>query len=281
VCTVRTALLIALLTACTFEPGSFISTDAEVDTQRPPDVIAPTWAVDAVSGKGVPASASDWTELFTTYGIAAAAPDHLWLLQETSGNAGDSIGSIALSPVNGPTYSSSVAGWSRRAVGTTEGNGDQSFYSSAVGDQNGTAYVVLAYVAVVSAPTQDRSLLGLGAATDHHWISITTAPALEAKSVGASGTSGTANPIGAVHPIVLRLHPTTSSYTVYTDVERLSATWTSTSGDGNLFVLGNAISGAATARYLYAAMWTGSAADISETKIKAMLQALGWSVTGY
>ena len=58
--------------------------------------IVPTWSLDATSLKGVPASLSEWNQLIAAYGLGIGAPSDLYLLQEASGNAADSIGAIPL-----------------------------------------------------------------------------------------------------------------------------------------------------------------------------------------
>jgi len=50
---------------------------------------------------------------------------------------------------------------------------------------------------------------------------------------------------------------------------------------GNLLMIGNADIGAAPARYLYGALWTGPEADFADLDVKRLLIALGWTVSGY
>ncbi|HEY0250524.1 MAG TPA: hypothetical protein VGC41_03315, partial [Kofleriaceae bacterium] len=71
------------------------------------------------------------------------------------------------------------------------------------------------------------------------------------------------------------------SFAVYTDTEALSPTWQNTVGGAGLVVIGDAALGATQATYVYAALWSGTSAEISAGQAKAMLMGLGWSVTGY
>jgi len=50
---------------------------------------------------------------------------------------------------------------------------------------------------------------------------------------------------------------------------------------GRLVFWGAATLGAASARFLYGAVWTGPSAKIDDAGVKVLLQSLGWSVTGY
>ena len=87
---------------------------------------------------------------------------------------------------------------------------------------NGTSYLVLLYIAVPTTPAADRSLFGIGLATDHRYVAITNAPTFKGTGTGVAPTTGTANPMGIVHPLVLKIVPSQMSYVVYTDQERLA-----------------------------------------------------------
>ena len=102
---------------------------------------------DATSGWYVPANATEWTALLAGTGIAN--PSNLWLSQQASGNLPDSIGSTPLVPFNGPSYQNTVAGWSRKAVGTVDGGGNQDFQSTLLGNTATTSGLLLSFVAVM------------------------------------------------------------------------------------------------------------------------------------
>jgi hypothetical protein len=244
-------------------------------------MVVPTWATDPLSMKAVPASSAEWTQLVQAYQVGLPVPDHLWLMQETAGALGDSIGSVMLTPQNSPSYANPVAGWTRSAVGTQNTLGNQGFISSAAGNLNGTSHLLLVYGALVAPPSSDRSLAGIGAGFDHRYIAITNAPAFQAAGAGVVATTGTLPPGTTVHPLVLVVNAAASTYTVYTDQEKLATTWTPTSGSGGLVMIGNAIVGTAAARYLYGALWAGPEAQVDDAMVKRLLQSMGWTVSGY
>jgi hypothetical protein len=103
----------------------------------------------------------------------------------------------------------------------------------------------------------------------------------EGTGTGVVPSTGTINPMSTVHPLVLELDPGKPAYVIYTDQEKISVSWTGTGGTGGLLMVGNAIIGAASARYLYGALWTGSKAQLGDADVKKLLEALGWTVTGY
>jgi hypothetical protein len=276
---VRLAIILSFATACSFSHG--VEPIDSSDAPPPPDVPTLTWAVDNTSKKGVPATPKEWSDVLAAAGLAISPPSHLWLMQETSGGLQDSIANDTLSPVNGPTYGNVLAGWTRKAVGTTDTTINQGFMSTAVGNLNGTSHLLLLYVAITSTPGGTRSVAALGANNDHRFIGITSTPVYEATGIGVTPFAGTINPGTMVHPVLLQVDSTNQHYVVYTDQEKLEAPWSAPQGQGNLLVIGNASFGAAPARYLYGTMWTGAGAELNDGQVKTLLQRLGWTVTGY
>jgi hypothetical protein len=248
---------------------------------RPDNPLTVNWAVDGQSKKGVPQATFEWVELFQANGLAKQAPSHLWLMQDTSGPLTDSIGSITLAPQNTPLYGNAIAGWSRVAVGTFDSPTDQGFITGSIGKLNGPGYLLLVYVAVVTPPSAERSLFGIGGGSDHRYVAITPTPRFKGTGAGMAGIVGMANPMATVHPIVLAINPSQQKYVVYTDEEKLTVPWIGTSGVDGLLTFGNAGFGSPAARYLYAALWEAPNSDFADLDVKRMLVGLGWAVNGY
>jgi hypothetical protein len=269
-----------LLAACSFDHGIVPADATRPDV--PPDVIVPTWQIDSASHKAVPAATFEWNMLLAEYGLNRPAPDHLWLMQETSGPLADSIGAAPLNPFNAPSYSNQLQGWSRHAVGTNDLNAtDTGFGTNVTGNLDGTAYLLLVYLAVISTPSGDRSVMGIGANSDHRYVAITASPVFKGTGTGVMPTIGTINPMADVHPVIMKITPSQMSYVVYTDQEKLTVAWAPTASKGPVVLIGNAIIGAAAARYLYGVLWVGAGAEATDADVKKLLQALGWTVTGY
>jgi hypothetical protein len=113
-------------------------------------------------------------------------------------------------------------------------------------------------------------------------VALTTTPTLKAAGAGVTPGNGVTSVPTDVHPIVLAVDATQQRFTVYTDREKLAAGWTATTGAaGGLLIIGDGVTGAASARYLYGAVWSGSAAEWDDAKVKNTLRALGWTVTGF
>jgi hypothetical protein len=268
------------MAGCGFEHGAR-PTDQPIDAMVDGD-LSVKWAVDPTSKKGVPASSYEWADLITTRQLTFGVPSHVWLMQETSGSLTDSIGSLSLNPINAPTYRNPVSGWSRVGVGTVDTTINQGFVSYATGNLDGSSYLILAYVAVTSLPSSERSLFGIGEASDHRYVGVSSTGFARANGLGsASPVTGTHALGTTIHPVVLLIDASAMRYVVYTDEEKLAPTWSTTSSRGPLLVVGNGAPGAGSVRYLYAAEWTGGTAQVSDAQVKALLTSLGWTVTGY
>ena len=225
---------------------------------------------DAASGIYVPATSSEWSSLGLT------APGNLWLCQESSGNLADSIGSISLTAVNGPTYQQSVSGWTRKAVSTTDGTANQNFGSTAAAlpDIATTSAMLLMYAQVTTIGATRGSCL-LGTTTTAELRALTT-PAYRMLS-GANLATGASNPTGSVRPIVVKIDRTGSTCKAYTNQEIMAPTFSS-GMTGKQVMLGYSGGAPPTQLIVYAALWQGSAAERTDAQVRSMLQSLGWTI---
>lgn len=268
-----------LLVGCGF---SITSGPSDAPDAPPPDMSEPgTWKVDPASGKAVPANTTEWMELIAARGLGVAPPASLWQMQEATGSLADSIGSVTLNPLNLPTYTNVIPGWTRVGVGTRDTTQNNGFLSKGTGNLNGTSYLLLLYVTAFPPVTGDRAIAAIGENGDYRYVGLTTTNRYQANGIGVTPVTGTADPGTAVHPVLLKINSTMFQHAVYTDQEKIAATWVGPSGAGNNFVVGNGAFGSTSARYLYGALWSGASAEMSDANIKAMLQAMGWTVTGF
>ena len=125
-------------------------------------------------------------------------------------------------------------------------------------------------VASLQVLSEGRTILGIGAAYDHHYVAVTPPRVFVATGRNVTPTPGLVDPTTIVHPVVLRLTPSQTSYVVYTDQEKLTAPWAGTGGQGALIMVGNAEIGAVRARYLYSALWSGPKAELTDAQVKAL-----------
>lgn len=230
---------------------------------------------DSGSNVYAPSNADQWTTTMSQAALTTGNPTSTWLCQEASGNLADSIGSFTLTANATPLYRQAVAGWSRLAVGTDDGAGNEGFMSTDAGlpDPATTSYLILAYVALLAVPAANRGVM-----------IFANVPVIEARYtttprymiVNSTGTAGTSNPGSAVRPVVIRSNQTADTNLLATDQEKITELWSSPAG--RRVALGGFDAAAPSALYLYAAMFTGAAAELTDAQLKTLLQTLGWSI---
>jgi hypothetical protein len=257
---VRWLLALTLFGACGFSVPSH-QTDAGPDTpDAPPDTIVVKWAVDATSGKAVPANAVEWTDFLKAYGLAnLSAPSGLWLLQEPSGALVDSVGTVVLTPFGGPLYQQPVAGWSRKGVATLDGMtmGFSNIGDASLPNMQTASMTVLALVELPGpAPLGTRNLL----------IALAT--------LSTAGV-GTMDPGTTAAPVLLKVDVTHTQHHVVTRSETIVKSFTALGSSRGLFI-GGASSPAPLGRWLYVAAWYGTKAEISDADAAKLLTSLGW-----
>jgi PKD repeat protein len=248
---------------------------------------SPGWTLDATSSKGVPASTNEWRAVVADLALGVQVPDSIWLMQEAAGNLADSGPSAFTLTANAaPLYNQVVAGWTRTAVGTADAVANQRFRntSASLPDIGSSSIMVLCYLAVTNNPAAARGVMAVGLASQVEMRAATSggASALPRLQGGGQTATSLVEQGATVKPFVLAFNRTALQQTLYSDTERLPLTFGSGAQAGKLVEFG-ATAGAspATSRYLYAAAWYGTKAEFTTAQIKALLQALGWTVTGY
>lgn len=234
---------------------------------------APSWTLDATSGMGVPTD-SEWAAVMTAAGIGSGEPNHLWLCQEAAGALADSKtgGSESLSAFNSPLYQQAIAGWTRKAV-RCDDPGD-AFYSTLIGNTTTESITVLAYL-YTTTPAAYRNVINLGTGTGARLMRMSTAPIYDCAGNGGQATGlGVSDPSGVVRPVIVTVNRAAGRFGVYTDQEKIVPVYTVPAGGGAYF----SFEGCETSRVLYAAMFRGTRAEMSEAQIKSLLQTLGWTI---
>lgn len=239
---------------------------------------------DATSGIYVPANSSEWTTFLAAAGLSGvvAVPSALWLLQEASGNAADSIGSFTLTAGAGLTYQQSETGWTRKGVKFTDGTAGTSLSSSSASLPDiASASMTTLIIANATASTAGNRILLLhgNPAANRNRIRITSTPEMAVLSNGniANGTSGANGPLNAVRPYVLRTNRTANSCVGTRDTEKLTPTFDATISGKGLDIGASSLS--PTFNLLYACNWHNANAEISDANLKTLLQMMGFTIS--
>lgn len=228
-----------------------------------------------VDGPGVyvPLAASEFTSL------TVSTPQYLWGCQDAAGDLAATLGATNLVS-NGAgvaVYQAAVAGWSRKAIGSTA---DGDVRNWRVGAGSGPSPVAgsvawLGYVLFPSAPAADRIVMHPAVTAPNLAVTLRTTGVLRL-TCNTITTDGAYNyNDGAVHPILVVYNKTAGSVTLFTDKEQIDGTYNAGVTDTNKGT-GNA-GGIATGlyRYLYLLAAAGATA---ESYGKTTLQKLGWSL---
>jgi uncharacterized repeat protein (TIGR01451 family) len=276
-CTSPTAVGSGSMTAtATVQAGNVATVDEIDDTTT---LTNPAVTRDGTSNVWLPQDATEWSNFITAQGISGVAvPDALWLMQETSGNLADAIGlfPLTLSGTNA-FYQQAVTGWSTKGISWINA-ATASFQSTSTSlpDLSTTSITMLLFVRP-SAGTSNRGIMGAGT-SNFMQAQITVTPRLVAAS-GANTAVGTVSPAGAVRPLVQTHNRTALTHRQVTDQEKLNPTF-SASSTGKRIAIGGSLGIASSPpmTIVYACMWKGTNAEMSDATLKALLQAFGFTI---
>lgn len=245
-------------------------------------VAAPTWTIDASSGKGTPSDATEWTALQTAHSLVLGAPDRLWLLQDASGNLAAAIGGKTLTVTGTPLYQQSETGWARKFISSNTGAAAANRNASNGTMIAATTSVLLLAYARIYQPVNAHQRMCYGTSSGNAF----EAPAGSANiryRTGGSAANGSTSHVGQVRPYAL-LHDTSGSgrMALFSNIEKVSPAYAARSETSVTFTFSATGDATINTAFGYAAAWEGAAVDgITDAQIKAVLQALGWAVTGW
>jgi hypothetical protein len=230
-----------------------------------------TYTTDATSGKATPSSAAEWTAFLSSISSALSAPQHLWLMQEPSVAAADSIGSKTLT-VSNVLFGKPIAGWARMAIGGPEALIASSLSNASMVSTGTSSFMVLVYARFDPSPAVLRAMITYG-------TPVVQTPALTNKVRLREGgslvdSSGAHN--ATVHPFLFAFNVTASTVRLYTDLEKLSVTY-STSTGSSLTLTTSLVSDITATDFLYGAAWDGVAGEINDAEAKKLITGLGYS----
>lgn len=239
---------------------------------------------DATSGVYVPTSSSEWSTALASAGLVSGGPSSLYLCQEASGNAADSIGAIAMTAAGSPLYQQAVTGWTRKAFGFNGGASQKFSVAAGTGpNPSSTSVAYLLYANVTATPASIMGLAAIASAAAPVAVQVNTTPRLRTMNPGTATTAGASNPTATgLQPMLLKYDRTNSTLVLYTGQEKIVGTYTSGAVDSAKGLGGLASGGAGgsafTGQVAYWAVFSGAAAELSDANAKALLQTLGWTI---
>lgn len=263
--------ILVLVLACSSSP-TFESTALCGDDATPADTAPPTAYLDPTSGIYVPQTAAEMVSL------GNASPDHIWLVQETSGNLADSVGSADLAGVGTRLYQQTVPGWSTKALGTvytTQGY----WYSTdaSLPNLSTTSQTYLLYWRFLSAPTSTQHI-SLNGQPGAGGGALQLRSDLDCKPVEYRGTTlgKMANSYcdGVVHALLVTYDRTNSSMTLVSERERKVETFAG--AVGTTFMLGGVHN--LDQQFLAAYAWDGANGELTAQEQWDLIDSLGFEM---
>lgn len=221
----------------------------------------------------MPTTAAEWV------GAGFQAPAHIWLFQEASGAILDKVGSKNLSAAGTVAYQQAVAGWTAKAIGSTTPGTTGNCSNATMENLNANSVLTLTYSQFTLSATTLVSRAFHGAASVND-LQANAASAIMRLRTGANAANGTGLHAATIHPIAVRWDRTNTVNAAYSDIEKVGITWADTAGT-TMQVTAATLDTAFVGNVMYAATWVGASAELVDAQIKSMLQALGWTVTGY
>lgn len=243
------------------------------------------WDIDATSGKAAPATSDQWDNLVAEESLVVGAPDRLWLFQEASGNLADAIGGKTLTVTGTPLFQQVESGWSRRFITSNTGAAAANRFANNGTMVAATTSVLLLAYARVTAPAVSHQRMFYGGASSNAFEAVAGSNVIRIR-VGAQQGNGSSSHVGQVRPYVL-LHDVTNSLSIlYSDIEKRAITFASRSGTTVQFQWSLSTDATSNTAFGYAAAWEGAAAEFAnvtaaDAAVRALLEALGWTVTGW
>jgi RHS repeat-associated protein len=225
-------------------------------------------AKDATSGWFVPASAAEWTRLLK--GTGFSNPSSLYLMQQTSGSLTDSIGSSTATLTGTATYRVAVSGWTRKGIKL--GDNSTSYFSMATPDASTTSLMLVQFYGQGTDPSGhgSRGMNRMGR-TKHEGAQLSHGPRLRARS--GFGIADAPAGFGTVRLVITKLDHARNELAVYSEDDVLKPTFNNQDADTSSILLGDSFSAADTP-LMYAALFTGSAAELSDDQVTIITDLL-------
>lgn len=238
---------------------------------------------DATSSIYYPATSGEMATTLAVAGIGNGNPLALWNLQEASGDAADSAGTITLTASGTLAYQQSVSGLSRKGIATTTGvAGALKNTTVSLPDIGFISALLVVDVAVPTSVSTTRTVAQLGAAfgsaASAQYITATNKKLNAA--IDPNTAAGADDATTAVRSLVLQVDRTHGAAALYSPAEALAPALTSTP-TGRTAMLGgdNVISFFPDAfTFVWGALFIGQAAEWTQAQARSFFQTRGYAV---
>jgi hypothetical protein len=228
---------------------------------------------DATSRIAMPMTASEWSECLTGTGLNA--PSSYWRCSQAAGSSLADLGTGARTVTlsGSPSLGAAASGWSATGIKGTDGGAQTATFT--IPTTSTTSSMLLQCWGLSgNQPAAARDLNWIGAFTGSNGrlIAGTTGVKLRSHSPTPNDADGTQNYSGILVTIT-KFDRANSVQGVYARGERLKATYGAPVGSTTGYLLGGS-NGATDATLVYGAYWSGADAEISDSQIQLLINAV-------
>lgn len=233
---------------------------------------------DATAGIYFPATSTEWSNFIARKGLAMSTPDALWLCQDASGNLADAIGSFTLTAGGtGLAYQQTVTGYSRKAITFTDGSTGNFITSSAsLPNLSTQSMLTMMVVKVTTTPTVARQLLLQGGAGTTNALGVAATTGVLTATAGSTASGASNLNSGSVDVVSMETNRTATTVTATTRAQALGPTWNGSVAGQRVVIAGGSTPAMAM---LYVANWHASKGEATDANLKALEQAMGFTIT--
>lgn len=231
---------------------------------------------DATSGKGVPLTQAEVNSALAAAGMSSKTLAHSWGFQDlASGDIAATVGTN-LTTTGTLDPQTARAGWTRKAMRYTATAGERSVLAAGVSPNPGTESVLWIYYVDFTAAAAANFLVATNSANPLRQM-MTAAGLLRIHVNGVNTDGASDHAAGGVRPIVLLFDRTNSRAMLYSDLEKITGTYSAGVTDGTKGI-GMAGASPLAGDVLWMLTFAGANAEWSDANVKSFLTALGWSI---
>lgn len=237
---------------------------------------------DATSNIFCPLTQNGWNAVFAKAGVSSKTLGFSWGLQDASGSPAATVGSTALTAYGTPAYQTAVTGWDRDGITLDTSVAKGIGLATATGPNAGTSSVLwMGYMRLTGAAGATRTFLAAGnAGTNNCRLQILqTSGLLRVQCASVNADSPTNHADGVVRCYVLKYDRTGSTVLGYSNLERVPGTYSAAVTDNTKGCPSSTTLPGVPGDYMYLVAFSGAHAEWTEADVKAVMQALGWTVS--
>lgn len=233
---------------------------------------------DATSGRYLPGSQAQWSQLLAAKGVSKGPPLGIWPLQEASGVLVDVVSGSNMTAFGAALgYQQTATGQSRKGVKFTDGSGGYLQGETTASFQTSSGLLIQHMTVGSDPPGGDYRMLSFLGGTVYETAQFTTGPTIQGRSdtQEASGVVVYSGVLTVVTQLVAN-----TALKVFTPAEILEPAFVpqGATNPAYMYALGDGSPRACDAVNTYWALFRGTDANMTNDEVRKVLQGMGETV---